>query len=234
MRELLPALDADDTIIMGSTPMYNLSYQKGLQAVGIHLDDREIRNATDPRWGTTHTHQLRHILGGDEERARIAGDVFMWHMENVFVEAIGFLPGTAEALGRLATKPALVTGIHPDILPLVLKKIDLTPDFFNPIVTSYDVPSELIKPNPGMLYEVLRRRIISRNETFSPNEVAVVGDSINDMLMATRAGARSIAVLTGRMTLDAATDWQAAGEPRIDRIVNDIREVPEAIESLKS
>lgn len=237
MREILPIFDVDDTIVVGSTPMYNYCYQKGLAAVGVDLDDRGVRNATDLLWGGTHTHQFTHILNGDEEKVRIASDEYMEQLRSAYVEAVGVLPGTFEALGSLSIKPALASGIHPEILKEILKKYDVDPDFFDPVVTSYDIPHHLTKPNPFMVYEVLQRRALSTGETFSTRDTVVIGDSINDMLMGTRAGSRTIAVLTGRMSPGTARELTQP-EPgvsrlKVDCVVDSVVEVPEVITKLK-
>jgi phosphoglycolate phosphatase-like HAD superfamily hydrolase len=236
MREsYCPFLDVDDTIIMGSTPMMNWCYQQALQSVGIELYDLELTAATEEKWGAAHQEQFAHILGGDEERIKVANAAYWNEFETTFVDSVHFLPGTAEALRSFNVQPALLTGNHPEILAKVFKKIGIDMDLFDPIVTSYDryMLPDLTKPNPYMIHEAIRRR--KEKDIASPSDVVMVGDSFNDMRMANAAGAKALAVLTGRMTLKSIRENQEQGDPdavEIDAVVKDIREVPAMIEEL--
>jgi phosphoglycolate phosphatase-like HAD superfamily hydrolase len=233
MREILPVLDVDDTFLMGSTPTYRFCYQKGFEKVGLYYDDYQIHRKTELLWGASDIQQFRYNLN-DEKKVKIAHDEYMRYLRSVFVESVKMLPGTVEALGRLSVRPALVTGIHPEILKEILSKYDMTPAFFDPIISSYEIDLIDVKPSPFGVYKVLEKRRDRHGRRYPTQDTVVVGDSINDMLMANAAGTMSIAVLTGKMTSETIVDdWmQKGGIPKIDYVVKDITCLPEKIEEI--
>ena len=76
------------------------------------------------------------------------------------------------------------------------------------------------KPEPGMVREFSRRADVN------VGEVAMVGDSLNDLLAGSNAGARTIAVTSGVAT---------AGELRAhaDYVIEDISHLPKLLSQLK-
>jgi phosphoglycolate phosphatase-like HAD superfamily hydrolase len=154
------------------------------------------------------------------------------------VSGVGILPGTDDALRSFSTPPALATGLHPKILAKILDRFKIDKDLFYPVITSYDLEPCQAKPHPYMLEEVVRlsnanRTSLNNNgDNYTTGDVIMVGDSYNDMLMANRAGAMCIAVLTGRLSRDTAAEMQDSSI-NIDYIVNDIRDVPAVIKQLE-
>lgn len=244
MREVLPGFDFDDTVVMGSTPMYNFCHQKGFASIGITLYDSAIRDFTEPNWGATHEFHIRYILTNFpelipakkydlEDLIRRVSDVYMENLENIFSRSVRPLGGTAEELGKLTVRPLLATGIHPDILPAVLKNAGLEKDFFDPVVTAYDIPPELSKPHPHMLHRVMDLRRKKYGENFGFEDLVYVGDSVNDMRMAYAVGATAIAVCTGRMDRPDAERRLKRNGGIIDYVRGDIREVPDLINHIR-
>ena len=244
MREVLPGFDFDDTVVMGSTPMYNYCHQKGFESIGIHLYDSAIRDYTEARWGSTHDYHIRYILTNFpdlipdkkydlEELITRASDVYMSNLENVFAKSVRPLEGTAAELGKLTVRPILATGVHPDILPVVLKNAGIDQDFFDPIVTAYDIPQELSKPHPYMLHKAIKLRRKKYGESFELSDLVYVGDSKNDMRMAYSVGATAIAVCTGRMSRVEIESSQKSYGGIIDYMKEDVLEVPDLINSIR-
>lgn len=73
------------------------------------------------------------------------------------------------------------------------------------------------KPDPGMV------RAFARHLAVEPHEIALVGDSVHDLVAARRAGAVSIAVLSGPAD-------RAQLEPYADRIIGSIAELAGILE----
>lgn len=243
MGEILPVFDFDDTVVMGSTPMYNFCHQKGFESVGVTLYDGTIRELTESRWGATHEVHIRNILTNYpsiipakkydvEDLTKKISDVYMYNLENVFAMAVHPLVGTVEELESLREQPALASGIHPDILPVVLKHAGIRADFFYPVVTAYDIPADKSKPDPYMLHKVLEETLQTTGKEYIPEEIAYVGDSVNDMKMAYAIGAKAIAVCTGRMERAEAEKLMKNNGGIIDYVRQDIRDVPRLINSL--
>ena len=81
------------------------------------------------------------------------------------------------------------------------------------------------KPDPRMLREVLQRHELQ------PETLALVGDRLyTDMVMAQRAGALSILVLTGEATAADAANH----EPSLDLVVSDIAELGEMLKAARN
>jgi len=243
MREILPVFDFDDTVVVGSTPMYNYCHQKAFESIGITLYEGAIRDFTEARWGARHEVHIRYILTSFpelipsknynlEDLVNQVSDVYMENLEKVFAASVRPLQGTAEELGKLTVRPALASGIHPDILPKVLKNSGIKEDFFEPVITAYDIPPDRSKPDPYMLHKVVeyRRSLTGAKDEF--RDVAVVGDSVNDMRMAYAVGATAIAVCSGRMERPDAERRMKNNGGIIDYVRNDIREVPSLINQM--
>ena len=81
------------------------------------------------------------------------------------------------------------------------------------------------KPNPRMLGEVLQRHELR------PENLAMVGDRLyTDMIMAQRAGALGVLVLTGEATASEAASYL----PALDLVVEDISEFGEILKAARN
>jgi len=243
MREILPVLDVDDTIIAGSTWIHLLAYSEGLKAVGLNIAGEALLRETEPNWGGTHDTQFAYMISRNagrenlENKVQKAGKVFMQTMGEVMTKGAGIIGQETSTLELFSPRPALATGLHPDILVSVFDTHKIDIESFYPIVTAYDLEPDQVKPDPYMLQEVLSRRNQidkiknAQHLEYESGDIAMVGDSANDMRMANRAGAICIAVLTGRLTRDDARNMQHTSV-NIDYIVEDISYVPAVIEKI--
>lgn len=80
------------------------------------------------------------------------------------------------------------------------------------------------KPDPGMVTAFVRAAGLA------PGEVALIGDSVHDLLAARRAGAVAIAVLTGPSRLAARPEI----EPHADHVIDSIADLPALLERLSA
>ncbi len=78
------------------------------------------------------------------------------------------------------------------------------------------------KPDPGMV------TAFARHHGLLPNEVALIGDSVHDLLAARAAGAVAVAVLTGPSKLAA----RAEIEPHADHVLGSIADLPGWLDAL--
>ncbi len=74
------------------------------------------------------------------------------------------------------------------------------PSVFIDIVSSYALDASLVKPSPFAV------SMLAAKHGVEPSDAVVVGDAENDMQMAIAAGATPIAVLTGHLSAEQATE----------------------------
>ena len=129
------------------------------------------------------------------------------------------LPNIADSLKKLSEKAKLALTTKREVPNKVvieqLKKIGLE-RYFQAVITACDKFSP--KPSPDALIEC------SRKLGVKTNECAVVGDSIVDIEAGRRAGAKTVAVLSGIFSRDELK------KQKPDLILTSVRELPDFLE----
>ena len=142
---------------------------------------------------------FRHLYDGDEAEAQAATGRFEDAVERaVRAGKVAEVPGAGEALRSLrqsGVKVALSTGFSPRTQSAILDVLQ-----WATLVDLAVAPGPLLRgrPYPDLVFEAIMRCGVD-----GVDEVAVVGDTANDLMAGSRAGARIVAgVLTGAHTRD--------------------------------
>jgi len=133
-----------------------------------------------------------------------------------FVDSFKAIGGIKSALGKLKKRCRLAVGSgnNKRLLNGFLAKLGLS-KYFDFVVSGDDVKNG--KPSPDMLLKIINHFGVS------PHEAVYVGDSGSDIIAAKRAKVRSVAVLTGALSLEQAQDL------RPDFIVNDVTQLQDVL-----
>jgi phosphoglycolate phosphatase len=213
--------DWDDTITEGSTKAYLQCYHSAVSGVGIEMTQGEVLAGMRPKWGARHEVILADLLANHPELVPLANEIYEDHLRgDTFVDRVTIRPHVPPLLKRLAGRYtlALATGMHPEILKgKVMTKFDVDPHQFDGIVTAYDVKEHQVKPAPYMA-----NRLIDVNRT-SPDRTMVIGDGENDIKMGKAARTRTVAVLTGHLSLEQARALQP------DYIIDEVGMIEEVL-----
>lgn len=179
------AFDWDGTLLdsMGRTLA---TYRELFHGFGIEFSEEDFRRQYSPDW--RRMYERVHL---PREHWEVADR--RW-MEIYETETAGLIPGAREAVERLrglGHRLALVTAGHRGRVELELKVNGLA-GVFDATVYGNEVPHQ--KPDPAPV--VLTARYLH----VAAGEIALVGDTVEDMTMARQAGALPIGVLTGPST----------------------------------
>jgi phosphoglycolate phosphatase len=176
------AFDWDGTLLdsMGRTLAV---YIQLFSEFGIDFDEAAFRAHYSPAWN--HIYQR---VGLPREHWPAADHRWVQLYET---EVSSLVDGAAQALSILADSGvalALVTAGHRGRVELELKATGLS-DFFDTTVYGDAVPRQ--KPDPAPL------QLAARYLGIEPKDLVYVGDAIDDMTMARRAGSLAIGVESG-------------------------------------
>jgi phosphoglycolate phosphatase len=220
----LAIFDWDDVFTIGSKEGYFACYYAALEALGIAMDEAEARKRILERWGSPHRVEFMSLLREHtdlvdaaclEYERQYQGSTFLSHLRT---------PGDlTPLLLRLheTRKLGIATGQNPTFLQERVFPMFKIPAVFDVIMTAYDVPSPAYhKPHPFMIERIMDETGIPAGET------VMVGDARQDMEMAFNAGVRSVAVLTGHLTREAATKLG------VDRIIESVMDIEGCIDGL--
>jgi HAD superfamily hydrolase (TIGR01509 family) len=176
------AFDWDGTLI-DSIARTIATYREIFHELGVPFDDALFRKHYAPDW-----RRMYQSMGiAPELWPRIDR---RW-VEIFETEVSALVPGVPDTLAWLRAhgrRLALVTAGHRERIELELRATGLT-DVFDTLVFGNEVPHQ--KPDPAPLL------MASRYLKSAPAQIVFVADAADDMLMARRAGAYPIGVLTG-------------------------------------
>ena len=176
------AFDWDGTLI-DSIARTMATYREIFRELGVPFDDAVFRRHYAPDW-----RRMYHSMGiAPELWPRIDR---RW-VEIFETEVSELVPGVPDALDWLRThgrRLALVTAGHRERIELELRATGLV-GVFETFVFGNEVPHQ--KPDPAPLV------LASRYLRVPPAQIVLVADAADDMLMAKRAGAYPVGVLTG-------------------------------------
>lgn len=212
----LAALDmAGTTVADGGTVL--AAFDAAAAAVGLPTEGPEhdeIRRYVLETMGQSKIIVFRHLVDGDEACAQAANAAFEKAYDAAIVDgAVAPIDGAAEAISELrdaGIKVALTTGFSASTQKLLIDSLG-----WHDIADLVIAPSETLRgrPYPDMILSAL---ITLRVDDV--RQVAVLGDTANDITSGVRAGAGIVAgVLTG------AHDEEALRAAGATDVVTDIR-----------
>lgn len=153
-----------------------------MTAFGLPFDEEVYRRHFSPDW------RLMYVrLGIPRERIDEANAIWIQAYRSGTTTAL--LAGVAESLERLAAagfRLGLVTAGHRDIVEPLLERFDLG-RFFEVVIFGTDMAEQ--KPDPAPLLAAL-----TRLGGVSPTDAAYLGDTIEDIGMASAAGVRAVGI----------------------------------------
>ena len=176
------AFDWDGTLI-DSIERTRATYRQIFSELEVPFDDDVFRKHYAPDW--------RRMYVSMGISAELWPRIDRRWVELFESEVSALVPGAVDALKWLhaeGRRLALVTAGHRDRLELELKATGLA-GLFDTAVYGNEVPHQ--KPDPAPLL------MASRYLKVAPGEMVLVADAGDDMLMAKRAGALPVGVLTG-------------------------------------
>ena len=176
------AFDWDGTLI-DSIARTKATYREIFRELDLPFDDALFQKHYAPDW-----RRMYQSLGIPET---LWPRIDRRWVEIFETEVSALVPGAAEALAWLRAdgrRIALVTAGHRERLELELRATGLS-GVFETMVYGNEVPHQ--KPDPAPLL------MASRYLRVAPADMVLVADAADDMLMAKRAGALPLGVLTG-------------------------------------
>lgn len=192
----LAALDmAGTTVADGGTVL--AAFDAAAAAVGLPTegpDHDEIRRYVVDTMGQSKIVVFRHLVDGDEARAQAANTAFEKAYDAAIIDGgVRPIDGAAEAITALrdaGIKVALTTGFSAATQKLLIDSLG-----WHDIADLVVAPSDTLRgrPYPDMILSALITLRVN-----NVREVAVLGDTANDITSGVRAGAGIVAgVLTG-------------------------------------
>ena len=201
-KDGLVVLDFDGVLNEGSPDLYYQGYHVAFSGVGCELTIDEQKTRIDEKWGSSHVIIINHVLQETQEYADDAKAIFEEYMESVFAEGIKDVSGSAEMLGRLASKYCLALNTAAPrraLLGSIMPRLGIDPSLFNAgIVTADQLNANYSKPSPYII------NILRAQQGFLASETVMIGDSDADMRSARDAAVEPIAV-TGTGNLNSET-----------------------------
>ncbi len=214
--------DCDGVLVMNTNEIYDEALTLAVRSFKSEFSDIELKDLKSSTRGKTFHYQLEKILG---IRHPHLGDAVQQyekylHSDNIF-NRISLLEGTDQVLMTLKHEGyvlAMATGMNPSLLTRLFREKILPNDIFEHIGSIHDISNpELQKPHPKILLDLLS------SLKLSPEQVAYIGDTEDDIIMARRSRIFSIAVLTGRLNESHAKTIGA------DLILTSVLELPKWI-----
>lgn len=193
----LIVFDWDDVITLGSKEGYYACYRETLKELGVLLDEDELHQRIQRKWGQPFREELKELLLEKPQLVDKANELTekkFWG--DTFVHALSEVTGVNAMLKELheTYTLAVATGNHPKMLRDKIMPSFHIPDVFSQIITSFDIPLDKTKPDPYMLEQIMN------TQGFTSAETIYVGDATNDVIMAQQAHVEPIVVLTGHLT----------------------------------
>ena len=203
------AFDWDGTLL-DSIGRTLATYREIFEELGLPFDEAAFRAAYSPNW--------RLMYGRLGVPAELWDGIDRRWVEIYEAEVSRLVPAAADALDwlrRHGRRLALITAGHRDRVELELRANGLV-GMFETAVYGDETPHQ--KPDPSALL------LAARYLRASPSEMILVGDAPEDMLMAKRAGAIAVGVLTGassrRRLRSGGARWVA---PDVGSVLDPVR-----------
>lgn len=219
----LVILDWDDTVLLGSKKAILKCYDTALRSVHIQLPAQKIANIERENAGKGVAVTLKLLLQEHPEKFADALQAMeaIYHGD-FFVKNTTVLPQTPKLLQQLASNYdlAITTGENRKVLESTMREFSI-PLVFKEIICSEEIIDlQKRKPHPYSIEQLLKKT------KYAAAQTVMVGDSENDIVMGKSAGTKTIAVLTGHLTIQTAKELGA------DIIIDDIRMLESALKKL--
>ena len=159
-------------------------------------------------------------LSNFEEKAKECISSFQEIFPNEVLEEFKAIDGVQKTLKTLKDtnyRLGVITALRKDELDRLFTKFDLN-SYFEVFVTADDVQN--IRPSPEIV------NIAMNLLNVQPKEVVCIGDTVNDILAAKRAGTYVIAVLTGAQT------EEVLGLEQPDAIIDSLTALPSLLDEI--
>ncbi len=198
--------DFDDTIVSRASEAIRAALHNTLIDSDRHLASEEERRIIDQNWGSRSSVMFSELF--KDEASELLADfksfspekwhsiknTYLTYMRSMYANHVRLIPGSIDVLQRLKLKKGYSIGITTAtdaevVEKNVFEKLNIPSDLIYPVISAESIPEELAKPHP---YTVLR--ILEAHNT-RPEDSAMVGDSINDVLAAKAAGIGQIIVV---------------------------------------
>jgi len=194
--------DWDDVFTLGSHDGYIACYHKAAQAVGVEVDQAVEQSRIFSKWGRSERTELEELLQEYPDRVDAAHIAYKEALlSDTFTDHLTLLEGSVEFLQEMSQsyRLAVASGLNPVVMKeRVFPKFQIPPVFAQ-IMTNFDLEDPSCgKPHPDMLLKIME------DQKMSPAHTIMIGDAAGDMQMGKAAGLRTVAVLTGLMTREAA------------------------------
>jgi phosphoglycolate phosphatase len=194
--------DCDGVLIMNTNQIYDEALISTVRFFKPKLSDKGIQRVMHRTRGKTFVNQLKILLGSEHPLLEEAINHYekYLHRDDIY-RRISLLDGVDKVLFDLKSKGyilGMVTGMNPSLLDRLFRD-GILPGVFQHIENVHKIlEPQLQKPHPKILID-----LIDVLELL-PEEAAFVGDTVDDIEMAKKAGVFSIAVLTGRLNKQRA------------------------------
>lgn len=214
--------DWDDVITLGSKEGYFRCYHEALREVGVMLPAAVERQRIVASWGRSYREVIANLLKEDSRQLDQACKLYQEKKFGAtFISSLYVLPGLNELLILLKDKYilAVATSSNSDLIKDgIMPRLGI-PDVFQEIISVHDLnDSSKAKPSPHLV------NILMTKFGVMPDQTCVVGDAINDVLMAQAAGTTPIVVLTGHL------NRQTAEQLGVKKIINNVMELETVLE----
>lgn len=223
MRKLV-VFDWDDVIVLGAKEGYFACYHKAVEGVGVFLSPEEEEKRILAKWSKPYREEIKELLKEYPNKVDNACAIFeKEYWGDTFTKELRLVPGVIDLLNRLHEKYSLAvaTGKHPKMLYEHEIPHFGIPNVFSHIISSHDITDvDKMKPHPYMVEKIMN------DVGVKPNETVLVGDAVTDMQMAFAAGVTPIAVLTGHMSTEQATDL------KVKYIIPDVTHIESILNTL--
>ncbi|MEM3576984.1 MAG: HAD family hydrolase [Candidatus Bathyarchaeia archaeon] len=207
-------LDLDGTIV-DSREAYLEALKSAFKAIGKELADEEVALEIPKR--LEQSLPINDLIGGVDAQKFL--EVYLKSYYRVTATKTKLMPKLSETLDKLSMKAklALITMRHVPKGKVIaeLERLGLS-KYFQYVVTALDTRDP--KPSPEALIRCAEQLCVKTCECI------VVGDSVADIRAGKRAGAKTVAVLTGIFSLEELE----AEKP--DLIIENIAKLPDFIE----
>lgn len=188
--------DVDGTLV-DSNYLHVHAWRRAFHDLGLDVDSWRVHRAIGKGSG-----KLLRTLLGDDDAERVGDDVKERHTR-YYLETAELLrpfdhaPDLVRALAAKGVRVVLATSAGPDELDVLRKVLDVD-DVVADIVAGADV--EATKPDPEPVLAALEKA------GTTPENTLFVGDAVWDVRAATKAGVRTVAVLSGGVGAAELTD----------------------------
>lgn len=200
--------DVDGTLV-DSNYLHIDAWSRAFRKIGVPIDAWRIHRGL----GMDSDRMLQELLGDDANRLADAAKKAHSRFYRKRTDRLRAFSGAAELLNGLADEGVavvLATSASAEELDILIDVLGIDADRF---ITTHADDVETAKPHPAIIEVALRRAQVE------PRDALFVGDSVWDMVAATKAGVATAGVRTGGV---GAEELLAAGADRVVDSVADL------------